>query len=219
MLRVCFIFVLIFWPAFAAATEVQGRIKVTDGDTIRVGDTLVRLHGIDAPEVDQTCRTEGNHAFACGAWVSAEVRRRYDGRMARCARVDRDRYGRIVARCRVDGQDMGRALVAEGLAFAFRRYSMDYDLEEKAAFATRRGLHGFSVTSPVAFRQARARARQQTPPDANCAIKGNISAQGRIYHLPGQVFYDDTRINIERGERWFCNEPDARAASWRRAAR
>ncbi|PZU17808.1 MAG: hypothetical protein DI589_25660 [Shinella sp.] len=57
--------------------------------------------------------------------------------------------------------------------------------------------------------------------DPTCNIKGNISYNGgeRIYHMPGQERYQDTRINQADGERWFCSEADARAAGWRRAGR
>jgi hypothetical protein len=53
----------------------------------------------------------------------------------------------------------------------------------------------------------------------SCRIKGNISINSgeRIYHMPGQEYYEDTRIRPEFGERWFCSEADARAAGWRRA--
>ena len=51
-----------------------------------------------------------------------------------------------------------------------------------------------------------------------CSIKGNISNSGeRIYHLPGQEYYAQTRINWFSGERWFCSEADARAAGWRKS--
>lgn len=52
-----------------------------------------------------------------------------------------------------------------------------------------------------------------------CNIKGNISIGSgeRIYHVPGQHYYDDTVIRLDYGERWFCSEADARAAGWRRA--
>lgn len=51
-----------------------------------------------------------------------------------------------------------------------------------------------------------------------CDIKGNISASGeRIYHVPGQRYYDATVVWPLRGERWFCSEAEARAAGWRRA--
>lgn len=51
-----------------------------------------------------------------------------------------------------------------------------------------------------------------------CNIKGNVSTRGeRIYHVPGQKYYDETRISASHGERWFCSEDEARAAGWRRS--
>lgn len=51
-----------------------------------------------------------------------------------------------------------------------------------------------------------------------CNIKGNVSTRGeRIYHVPGQDYYDETRISAAHGERWFCSEEEARAAGWRRS--
>jgi endonuclease YncB( thermonuclease family) len=54
-------------------------------------------------------------------------------------------------------------------------------------------------------------------PADTCLIKGNISESGRIYHVPGSPWYDETVIDASRGERWFCTEADARAAGWRPA--
>src|SRR5262249_61381782 len=51
----------------SAADVIEGSATVTDGDTIRVGDTRIRLHGIDAPETSQTCNAAGGGAWACGA--------------------------------------------------------------------------------------------------------------------------------------------------------
>jgi hypothetical protein len=52
-----------------------------------------------------------------------------------------------------------------------------------------------------------------------CNIKGNISigTGERIYHMPGQHWYAETKISPEYGERWFCSEAEARAAGWRKA--
>jgi hypothetical protein len=53
---------------------------------------------------------------------------------------------------------------------------------------------------------------------AGCVIKGNISSIGeRIYHVPGQRYYDKTIINWNKGERWFCSEQEAVRAGWRKA--
>ncbi len=51
-----------------------------------------------------------------------------------------------------------------------------------------------------------------------CNIKGNVSTKGeRIYHVPGQKYYNDTVIQSSHGERWFCSEAEARAAGWRKS--
>ena len=57
--------------------------------------------------------------------------------------------------------------------------------------------------------------------DPSCNIKGNISINSgeKIYHVPGQHDYAQTRISMQYGERWFCSEADARAAGWRKAYR
>ena len=55
---------------------------------------------------------------------------------------DRDRYGRTVARLEIDGRDINRQMVADGLAWHFTRYSNDERLAaaEREARAERRGL-------------------------------------------------------------------------------
>lgn len=54
---------------------------------------------------------------------------------------------------------------------------------------------------------------------SGCNIKGNISFTSgeRIYHMPSQDYYDETRIDFSKGERWFCSESEARSAGWRKA--
>ena len=54
-----------------------------------------------------------------------------------------------------------------------------------------------------------------TQPPGRCLIKGNISQNGRIYHVPGSASYDVTKIDESAGERWFCSEAEALAAGWR----
>jgi len=58
-----------------------------------------------------------------------------------------------------------------------------------------------------------------TSSSPECLIKGNISFRTgeRIYHVPGQEFYDEAVISPEKGERWFCTEEEAEANGWRRA--
>lgn len=211
------VYVVALCAASSAASDVTGRIDVIDGDTLRVGGVTVRLHGIDAPEKDQTCTHSDGSNWACGAWVTEQVRVAYQGKKTRCTVVTKDRYDRTVAQCFVRGHDVGQKLVQEGIAMAYRKYSLAYDLDEKAAAVNKRGLHATNMQAPAAFRQNRTKGR--AAPDPSCNIKGNISKSGRIFHMPGQEHYDRTGINLSKGERWFCSRAEARAAGWRAAKR
>ena len=193
-------------------------MRVIDGDTLDVGGVRVRLHGVDAPEIGQICTASDGDQWDCGTWVSREFRARYQGLEASCDPVDRDRYGRVVAVCRVSGVDLGQVLVRGGMAVAFRRYSTAYVEDEALARRQRVGLHAGTFQRPETHRQART--AQATPSGTSCRIKGNINRSGvRIFHMPGQRYYAKTTIRERQGERWFCSESDARAAGWRKARR
>ena len=213
-LRSAFILLaLLLSPALpASAVTLTGQARVVDGDTLVIGDEKLRLHGIDAPELDQPCAREGA-AWRCGDWARAELAARIEGRAIRCEGRGRDRYDRLLATCRIDGADLGQSLVRDGVAFAYRRYSSAYVADEVAAMREGRGLWAGEVALPETFRHS------PEPVAGDCAIKGNISASGQIYHRPGQQDYDAVRIDSRKGERWFCTESEARAAGWRAARR
>ena len=196
----------------AQAVTLAGPARVIDGDTLDVSGARVRLAGIDAPELSQTCQ-RGGRGWACGDWARNEMRQRTSGRHVACEGDARDRYGRWLATCTVGGIDLGRSLVRDGVAFAYRRYSTAYVPEEDAAAGARRGLWAGTATLPELYRKTGGDVRQ------GCAIKGNLSARGRIYHSPGEPGYAATRIDTRRGERWFCTAAEARSAGWRAAAR
>jgi endonuclease YncB( thermonuclease family) len=196
--------------------DPAGTLRVIDGDTFDVAGVTVRLFGVDAPERDQTCTTAGGDPWPCGAWASDQVRALYDGAAVTCDTVDTDHYGRTVARCFADGADIGDVIVANGLALAYRDYSWDYDLAEKSAQVAGLGLWSGSFDTPADWRAARPAPEPQAI-SGDCAIKGNISASGQIYHMPHNRDYDATRIDTSRGERWFCTPQEAERAGWRPA--
>ncbi len=204
--------------ATATTAGPSGPVVVIDGDTFDIGGKRVRLHGVDAPESAQDCETGSGTDWACGSWVTEEVKLRYSGRAADCAEVDTDRYGRIVARCMVEGRDVGEALVADGLALAYVEFSRDYVDEERDAKLGKRGIWRGEVETPASWRRRAARPDPvEDAAPSGCNIKGNISGNGRIYHMPDDPFYGRTKIDTTRQERWFCSEDEARAAGWRRA--
>jgi endonuclease YncB( thermonuclease family) len=201
--------------AAPARADSHGAVRVIDADTLEVGGVRVRLHGVDAPEAAQLCRDPLGRDWPCGAWATAQARALWDGREASCVLVERDRYGREVSRCAVEGRDLGAALVASGAALAYVAYSPDYLPEERAAEAGARGLWQGSFDLPWDWRRERRGASAASAASGACPVKGNLSDRGRIYHLPGSPAYAATRIDEAAGERWFCSAAEAEAAGWR----
>ena len=71
------------------------------------------------------------------------------------------------------------------------------------------------AAAPEAGRPISRGTSPDAPQSGRCLIKGNISENGRIYHVPGSAYYDKTRIDESKGERWFCTEDQALEAGWR----
>jgi endonuclease YncB( thermonuclease family) len=119
---------------------------ITAGRHHRRGRGL--LHGIDAPEVDQTFwwRSQRAARLSLAEALTAGV-------TVRCKEVERDRHGRIVAKVFApDGVDISRRLVSAGWALAYRRYSMDYIDAEDEAREARRGMWRGSFMKPWVWR-------------------------------------------------------------------
>jgi endonuclease YncB( thermonuclease family) len=211
MFRICSLLLLLTAPA--GAQVFSGPARVVDGDTLVVSGVKVRLFGMDAPEARQQCQTAAGQPWACGTAATARLRQLASGQVS-CRALDTDRYGRTVARCRALGRDLAADMVAEGVAFAYARYSQDYVALEAQARRERRGLWAGSAERPDVVR---AEARPDSTPPGACRIKGNISGNGQLYHLPGTAGWAQTRIDLSKGERWFCTVAEAEAAGWQRA--
>jgi endonuclease YncB( thermonuclease family) len=208
----------IFVVSAAGGQTVQGRATVIDGDTLEIAGEMVRLHAIDAPEAAQRCTDAGGRFWPCGRHATRALRDLARGGV-RCDGQGRDRYGRLVARCYAGGQDVAEALVRAGAAFAYPEYGRDYVAAEAEAHRAARGIWQGGAVRPDTLRDRAASAPAASGAPEGCTIKGNVSSNGRIYHMPGQRDYARTRISAARGERWFCSEAQARAAGWRRARR
>lgn len=198
----------------APADDLAGRARLVDGDTIEVAGRTVRLHGIDAPETAQGCLDSSGDPFPCGTRATEALRALIAGRRVVCAGDEHDRYGRLIAICRAGGVDLNAEMVRRGMAVAYEDYSDDYLPEQAEARDAGRGLWAGAFEPPAEVRAGRWRTASATAPDG-CPIKGNISANGRIYHPPWSRWYARTRVDPARGERWFCSEGEALEAGWR----
>jgi endonuclease YncB( thermonuclease family) len=206
-----------------AQPSIRGIARVIDGDTIEIEGTRIRLEGIDAPEGDQQCARADAGTWRCGQVATADLQRLVGRTPVRCDSRGTDKYGRMLAICFSGETDVNAEMVRRGLAWAFVKYSSVYVAEEAAA--RERGAGIWQAPTMTAWDHRASRWTQASDsrtgnsasdaPSGNCVIKGNITNNGRIYHMPWSPWYDKVRIETVKGERWFCDESEALAAGWR----
>ena len=211
----CIIFCIGLGSLAVTAETVTGRVNVIDGDTLEMYGQRIRLHGIDAPESGQSCEDKNGAIYRCGQIAANEMASYVSGKIVNCKVTDRDRYGRLVAACYVNGEDVNERLVLAGWALAYKQYSRDYVPSEAQAKSNFLGMWQGQFVEPWEWRRGKRFIDEITPETNGCIIKGNISSSGKIYHMPSSPWYNRTKINTAKGERWFCSVEEAEAAGWR----
>ena len=135
-------------PAASAPRAVAATyIRVIDGDTLHVDGKKIRLTGIDAPELSQTCRDAQAREWPCGQAAKARLIELVSRGEVACSARGRDRYGRTLALCSAGGH-----------AVDYRRYSSDYLAAEREARAARRGLWQGGFENPEDWRRRHPRS-------------------------------------------------------------
>jgi endonuclease YncB( thermonuclease family) len=233
--------VLVLLPAMAEATDITGVPKIREGDHIQIGNTRIRLGGIDAPSVDQLCLNTQGERWTCGVAARDELIKHTDNKSWTChPRQTVDRRGRTVARCEVEGEDIQKWLVRNGWALAYTRVSHDYDADEKEAREAKAGMWQGAFIAPWDWRIRNkkttvlgatkppenanaillASASGPVAPSPDCTIKGNVNRSGEcIYHKPTSRWYAQIKMHVSKGTRWFCSVDDAEAAGCRETRR
>lgn len=134
--------------------EILGAVRVGDGDSLDIGRTRIRLHGIDAVELAQHCKDAAGADYACGEDAKRTLEDLVRGKTVRCdERHGVDQYGRIAAVCTADGLNLNAAMVDSGFAVAYRQHSPAYVPNEERAKTTKRGLWAGSFTMPSDYRR------------------------------------------------------------------
>ena len=92
---------LLAGPVITHADDLTGRPRVIDGDTIEIGGTKIRLHGIDAPESKQTCKKADGSEYRCGEMATFALAEIIETHWLTCKGETTDRYKRRIAVCYV----------------------------------------------------------------------------------------------------------------------
>lgn len=209
--------------------------RVVDGDTIKINyygqETSVRLIGINTPEtVDPRKNVEcfGKEAsnFLTNKLTGKTIQLEVDP-----SQTDRDKYNRLLRYVYLDNEDIGLTIIQKGYGYEYT-YNIpyakqsEYKAAEKQAESTGQGLwatnacatSSTSTNQQSTTPQAAPQSQSTSKDSSTCSIKGNINNSGEhIYHLPGQKYYNSTKIDTSKGERWFCTEQEAINAGWRKS--
>jgi endonuclease YncB( thermonuclease family) len=133
-------------------TLISGRAEVVDGDTLRIGHERIRLTGLDAPELAQTCTDANGGSWDCGREAKAFVVSLVAGRTVTCSSARRDVYGRPLAKCDSGAGDLGAQIVDAGWAVA----DFGYFSEASDARLAKRGIWSGSFIAPADWRRMKS---------------------------------------------------------------
>lgn len=195
-------------------------LEVIDGDTIKVkdlksGETFkVRYLGMDAPELNgpdyETCfadeATNKNQELILNKKLLLEFDRdKYD------------RFGRTLAYVYVLNENgekdifVNLRLLEEGFSRFFLDEFNDLKQDEllKSAIQSQENYLGlWGACGEDEF-------------SGKCLIKGNISDNGperysKFYHLPEDRYYNNTVVNLDKGDKWLCTIEEAEALGFKK---
>ena len=140
---------------------ISGIAKVTDGDTIRIGEKKIRLLGIDAPEIKQTCKKTWlstsfisfRKDYPCGEISTIRLKKKINDKFVICKYINKDRYKRYIAECFKNKININAWMVRSGHAVAYKKYSKKFVAEENIARKEKSGLWSGTFEMPWDFRK------------------------------------------------------------------
>jgi endonuclease YncB( thermonuclease family) len=136
------------------------KLYVVDGDSFVVGTLKLRLDGIDAPELKQTCKDGQNAEWPCGRAARAALEKLLLEPGLSCQAEVHDRYARSLATCRsTTTPDIAAAQVGDGMAVTHEFNGLrDYGREEDTARTQKRGIWRGAFDRPEEWRADHSRS-------------------------------------------------------------
>jgi endonuclease YncB( thermonuclease family) len=203
-------------PRPGLADETAGTVSIIDGDTLQIGDRIVHIAGIDAPELGQRCMIEDKD-WRCGLEAAQALRKLAAFGTVSC--TAEKEAPTVTGACQIDGKDLGEVMVGQGYAVALPNAVPSYQSTQDAARDAKLGLWRGAFIQPGDWRQG-ARLEGETTDTIFCVVKGAINEKDqRIFYIPSDETYKDVAIDPEKGERMFCSDDEAILAGWSRFPR
>jgi len=154
MIRLLLPLVIAIWATPALANQVTGPAKAVDPTVIAINGQRVMLFGIDSVMRKQVCSL-GGKVWQCWPAALRNLEILVDQGPVTCDTVgEPDVYGRLLARCEVNGQSLNEQLVRAGWAIDRRNETVDYVAAEAEAKEKKVGLWQGEFMMPDEFRRA-----------------------------------------------------------------
>lgn len=206
---------LVLAAPVSAIADTSSPVSIIDGDTLEVGGEIVRLYGIDAPELAQFCRN-GSKRYRCGYEAALKLKKLIGSLAVDCqpTPVDMNDTGMI---CSVGLVDLSEAMLRNGLAEASGASLTMYRRAQHEAKQSKLGIWRGEFVPPAEWRAGRRLAVEDNQPVQICDIKGVVSGRGeRVYFVTTDQEYGAIEIDETRGETMFCSDDQAELSGWRR---
>ncbi len=156
-----------------------GVSRVVSGDTLTLNGRVVKLFGVAAPDISQTCADASGRGYKCGyqaiSWLSGWLG---DNEIT-CHIISEDDRGVLNAVCLLGAYDIGAALVNSGWAVADTRQTNAYIPYQNQALSNKRGLWEGEFYMPWDWEKIQARK-------ANVKVirKKNSSGRRKVWSNP-----------------------------------
>ncbi len=138
---------------FFTYTNIKSQdIKIIDGDTIKINGEKIRFSGIDTPELKQTCIKKAK-SNSCGITAKQILVDKIGDNKVICVSEGKDQYKRTLAECFVNDESLSSYLVRSGYAFAYRRYSKKFIIDENYAKFNKYGMWSMKFDYPWDWRR------------------------------------------------------------------
>ncbi|WP_137137059.1 thermonuclease family protein [Rhizobium sp. FKY42] len=157
ILTACFILGLIVIASLLRGGGEQkvfrGPFHVIDGDTLAQAGSRLRLAGIDAPELDQACRTVDDQPWPCGKAARDQLVDLVKDSDIECRGTEVDRYDRALVVCYRQNTNLNVQMVRTG--FALSAGWLAYQREQLKAENEKRGIWAGRFQRPSQWRRER----------------------------------------------------------------
>jgi endonuclease YncB( thermonuclease family) len=138
------------------SSVLRGQVRAIDGDTLEMSvdsrNRRIRLEGIDACESQQNAYGSGQ-TWPCGQAATQWLRNFTYGLVVECRVSGNDRYGRLLARCSVNDNDIGANALSAGMAVHAYNYDSSYAKIEAKARAVKAGIWAYQFDKPAQWRR------------------------------------------------------------------